>query len=115
MIHTFIILVGMAILSGSCGRPIPRDELGNPIFNSRLATLAKYLPVFETRDYGTVFDLAVTKRCRRTGIGERLYHAAETWFADHGVHRIEIRVAMSNESSTSFWQKMGLKSAQPYD
>lgn len=72
-----------------------------------LATLAKYPPVFETRDYGTVFDLAVTKRCRGTGIGERLYHATETWFADHGVHRIEIRVAVSNEASTSFWQKMG--------
>lgn len=26
-----------------------------------LATLAKYPPVFESRDYGTVFDLAVTQ------------------------------------------------------
>jgi ribosomal protein S18 acetylase RimI-like enzyme len=72
-----------------------------------LATLAKYPPVFENRDYGTVFDLAVARRCRRTGIGEKLYRAVETWFADHRVHRIEIRVAVSNEVSTSFWSKMG--------
>ena len=74
-----------------------------------LATMAKYPPVFENRDYGTVFDLAVTKRCRRTGIGERLYRAIETWFGKHGVHRIEIRVAVSNETSTSFWKKMGFR------
>jgi ribosomal protein S18 acetylase RimI-like enzyme len=73
------------------------------------ATLAKYPPVFENRDYGTVFDLAVTQRCRRAGIGEKLYHAAEGWCAQHGVHRIEIRVAVSNETSTSFWKKMGFR------
>jgi ribosomal protein S18 acetylase RimI-like enzyme len=74
-----------------------------------LATLAKYPPVFENRDYGMVYDLAVTKRCRRNGIGGRLYHAAQTWFADHGIHRIEVRVAVSNETSTAFWRKMGFK------
>jgi ribosomal protein S18 acetylase RimI-like enzyme len=71
-----------------------------------LATLAKYPPVFENRDYGTVFDLAVTESCRRNGIGERLYHEAEAWFADRGIHRIEVRVAVSNETSTAFWKKM---------
>jgi ribosomal protein S18 acetylase RimI-like enzyme len=72
-----------------------------------LAALAKYPPVFEHRDYGTVFDLAVTSRCRRTGIGEQLYRAIEAWFVEHNVHRIEIRVAVSNEVSTAFWRKMG--------
>ncbi len=74
-----------------------------------LATLAKYAPVFENLDYGTVFDLAVTVRCRRTGIGEKLYRAAEAWFAQRGVHRIEIRVAVSNKTSTSFWKKIGFR------
>lgn len=76
-----------------------------------LATMAKYPPVFESRDYGAVFDLAVTARCRRTGIGEKMYRAAEAWFAEHGVHRIEIRVMVANEISTAFWKKMGF---QPY-
>ena len=72
-----------------------------------LATLARYPPVFEKRDYGTVFDLAVTGHCRRKGIGKRLYHAAENWLTDHGIRRIEVRVAVSNEASTAFWRKMG--------
>jgi ribosomal protein S18 acetylase RimI-like enzyme len=72
-----------------------------------LATRAQYPPVFAYRDYGTVYDLAVTERCRRNGIGERLYRAAQTWFVERGIHRIELRVAVSNEVSTAFWQKMG--------
>lgn len=72
-----------------------------------LATLALYPPVFENRDFGTVFDLAVTERYRRTGIGERLYRMTERWFAERNVHRIEIRVVESNETSTAFWGKMG--------
>ncbi len=38
MKHTFLILVAMIITSAGCGRPIPRDELGNPIFKSRPLT-----------------------------------------------------------------------------
>ena len=72
-----------------------------------LVTLAKYTPVFEKRDYGTVFDLAVTERYRRKGIGGRLYEAAQTWFVNQDIHRIEIRVAVSNETSSAFWHKMG--------
>lgn len=72
-----------------------------------LATLAKHPPVFENQEYGMVCDLAVTERCRRNGIGERLFRSVQTWFADHGIHRIELRVVVANETSTAFWRKMG--------
>ncbi len=72
-----------------------------------LAMLAKRPPVFGSLDYGAVFDLAVSGAYRRSGIGERLYLAAQTWFADHGIHRIEVAVALSNEVSRAFWKKMG--------
>ena len=72
-----------------------------------LSELAKYPPVYENLDYGTVIDLAVTERLRRSGIGEKLYRSAEAWFTDHDVNRIEIRVVVSNDVSTSFWKKMG--------
>ena len=49
-----------------------------------LTTLTQYPLVFAQRDYGTVFDLAVTKRCRRKGIGDKLYRAAETFFLNTG-------------------------------
>lgn len=72
-----------------------------------LAMLAKYPPVFASRDYGTVYDLAVTQRCRKAGIGEKMYQSAEKWFLEKGIHRIELRVVVSNEIATAFWRKMG--------
>jgi len=72
-----------------------------------LSALAKYPSAFENRDYGTVSDLAVTGECRGHGIGEKLYREAERWFGECEIHRIEVHVAMSNETSTSFWRKMG--------
>jgi hypothetical protein len=50
-----------------------------------------------------VFDLAVTEQFRRRG------KEAEIWFASQGIHRIEVRIAVSNELSTSFWNKTGFK------
>jgi ribosomal protein S18 acetylase RimI-like enzyme len=84
-------------------------ERGGAIVGYCLATLAKYPPVFKKRDYGTVFDLAVTERYRRSGVGQRLYEGAQSWFAGQEVHRIEVRVAVTNEVSTAFWRKMGFK------
>ena len=72
-----------------------------------LATLARYPPVFNEREYGMVFDLAVTERYRRMGVGEEMYQLVQSWFAERGIHRIELRVAVTNEASTAFWRKMG--------
>ncbi len=74
-----------------------------------LATLAKYPPVFDKLDYGTIFDIAVTERYRRMKIGERMYQTVQSWFSEWGVHRIELRVVVTNEISTAFWRKMGYK------
>jgi len=71
-----------------------------------LATLMKHPSLFEMRDYGIVLDLAVTEQYCRKGIAGKLYHEAEVWFADHGIHRIEVQVAVSNEASAAFWWKM---------
>lgn len=76
-----------------------------------LAALVEYPPIFEQRTYGTIFNLAVTEHCRRTGIGEKMYAAVQAWFAERGVHRTEVRVAVTNEVSTAFWRKMGF---EPY-
>lgn len=84
-------------------------ELDGALVGYCLAMLAKSPPVFENRDYGSVYDLAVTQRCRRAGIGEKMYKKAESWFSDQGVHRIELRVVVSNEVATAFWRKMGFK------
>jgi ribosomal protein S18 acetylase RimI-like enzyme len=82
-------------------------EHQNEIVGYCLATISKYPPVYKHQEYGSIFDLAVTKMYRRKGIGQALIEEASKWFSERGIHRIEARVATSNEISTSFWKKMG--------
>jgi ribosomal protein S18 acetylase RimI-like enzyme len=93
-------------IKSDTSRVLVAEEDSKALAGYCLAALAKHPPVFDRRDYGIVFDLAVTERRRRQGIGERLYNAAEAWFAGRGIHRIEVQVAVSNEVSASFWWKM---------
>jgi ribosomal protein S18 acetylase RimI-like enzyme len=74
-----------------------------------LATIQDYPPAFEIKRYGVVNDLAVTTEYRRFGIGQHLFHMAKDWFSKKGISRIEIEVAVSNEVSTSFWEKRKFK------
>lgn len=86
-------------------------EMAGDVVGYCLTKLAEAPPVLEERGYGSVVDLAVAERCRRGGIGERLYRAAEAWLDEHGIRRIEVRVLVANEVSTAFWRKMGF---EPY-
>jgi ribosomal protein S18 acetylase RimI-like enzyme len=74
-----------------------------------LATLAQHPPVFAERDHGHIWDLAVTESCRGRGLGEKMYRTVEKWFAERGVHRIETRVAVTNEISSAFWKEIGFR------
>lgn len=74
-----------------------------------LAFIANYPPVFENVEYGQIADLAVTEKYRRTGVGEKLCREVQKWFRERKIQRIELRVAVTNEVSTSFWRKMGYR------
>ncbi len=80
-----------------------RDE----IVGYCLASVSKFTPVYEHQEYGMIFDLAVTENCRRRGIGQALVEEVLRWFSEQNIHRVEVRVATSNEISMSFWKKMG--------
>lgn len=82
-------------------------ESGSKVVAYCLATIASNPPVFEEKHYGAFFDLAVSEPFRRQGIGEGMFHRIHDWFKQKDIHRIEIRVALSNEVSTAFWRKMG--------
>lgn len=82
-------------------------ESGGNVVAYCLATVASKPPVFEEKQYGAVFDLAVCESFRRQGIGEQLFTVVQNWFRQKNIHRIEIRVVLSNETSTAFWRKMG--------
>ena len=74
-----------------------------------LATIQSYPPAFEIKQYGLVNDLAVASAYRRSGIGKHLFSMARNWFVEKGMKRIEIEAAITNETSTSFWNKMDFK------
>ena len=74
-----------------------------------LAKIENKPPVFLETKYGMIFDIAVTKKYRRNGIGEKLYNEALEWFQKKKVKRIELTVATSNPISMRFWNKFGFK------
>lgn len=82
-------------------------ESGGSVVAYCLATITNNLPVFEEKQYGALFDLAVAESFRRQGLGERMFHMVHDWFQQKSIRRIEIRVALSNEISTAFWRKIG--------
>ena len=74
-----------------------------------LARLENRPPVFVETRYGMIYDIAVSEKYRRNGIGEKLYNTAIEWFQKRKVKRIELNVSISNPVSMKFWTKIGLK------
>ncbi len=68
-----------------------------------LAMIAEYPPVFVHCRYGMIYDLAVTAAHRRQGLGKALVDKVAAWFAERGIHRIEVQFTTTNEVSTAFW------------
>jgi ribosomal protein S18 acetylase RimI-like enzyme len=84
-------------------------EKDGEVIGHILATIQNYPPVFKTKRYGLVNDLAVSSGYRRLGIGQHLLALVKDWFVNKDIRRIEIEVATANEVSISFWGKMNFK------
>jgi ribosomal protein S18 acetylase RimI-like enzyme len=84
-------------------------EANGELVGHILATIQSYPPAFEIKRYGLVNDLAIASKYRRKGIGEHLFGMVKEWFTGKGMKRLEIEVAVSNEVSTSFWNKMSFR------
>ncbi|MBW1847859.1 MAG: GNAT family N-acetyltransferase [Deltaproteobacteria bacterium] len=84
-------------------------EINGGVVAHILATIQDYPPVFDIKQYGLVNDLAVASAYRRSGIGKHLFNMARDWFIKKGIKRVEIEAALTNETSTSFWNKMDFK------
>ncbi len=64
-------------------------------------------PVYVEKRSGHISDALVTARCRRRGIGARLYRAMTDWFRERGASFVELSAAASNPGAVAFWRKMG--------
>lgn len=58
-----------------------------------------------------IITIDVAERHRRTGVGSALLGAIEEGLAAHGVQRIALETATSNEAGVAFWQRHGYRYA----
>jgi len=73
------------------------------------ACISNYPPVLIKEKYVEIFDMAVTKKYQRQGIGRMIIDALRRWYADKDVGRIELKYLTANKSAGEFWTKMGFK------
>ena len=73
------------------------------------ACISNYPPVLIKEKYVEIFDMAVTKKYQRQGIGRMIIDALRRWYADKDVDRIELKYLTANKSAEEFWTKMGFK------
>jgi len=73
------------------------------------ACISNYPPVLIKEKYVEIFDMAVTKKYQRQGIGRMIIEELRRWYADKDVDRIELKYLTANKSAEGFWTKMGFK------
>lgn len=73
------------------------------------ACISKYPPVLVREKYVKIFDMGVTEKYQRQGIGRMMIDALRRWYADKDVGRIELKYLTANKSAEEFWTKMGFK------
>jgi ribosomal protein S18 acetylase RimI-like enzyme len=86
-------------------------EIGNEIAGYCFVQVQAKPPVFESRTYGLIMDLAVTSSWRKRGIGTALFKGALDWLHSRGVDAVELQVSNRNQIATSFWRRHGF---EPY-
>jgi len=74
-----------------------------------IAKIDEYPPVYLLEKHGAIYDLLVTSKHRKKGIGKKLWLEALKWFKDLGLERIELNIAPNNPESSSFWKKQGFQ------
>jgi len=57
--------------------------------------------------HGYVTALVVDEEVRGTGAGRELMAAAEAWFAERGVKRVNLTTALHREDAHDFYEKLG--------
>jgi ribosomal protein S18 acetylase RimI-like enzyme len=96
------------VITEGCGGVFVAHD-GGEIIGFVMATGASRAPCYARQDVGLILDLAVTKECRRKGVGERLCDQALGWLAERGFRNAEVRVATANPLAAGFWRKMGFE------
>jgi ribosomal protein S18 acetylase RimI-like enzyme len=96
---------------GDPGSVVLVAEVGGQVVAYCLAVVRRRTRVHEDRyqSYGEIDDLSVTKAYRHKGIGKALVTNAMEWLRLQGIHRIEVKVATTNELAGGFWRGKGFR------
>lgn len=72
-----------------------------------MATLEDAPPIYVLSRRGFLSDVWVEEAWRRRGVARALVEAAETWFREQGVARVELTVAAANAPGKAVWRRLG--------
>jgi len=60
--------------------------------------------------YGHICNLCVSSKYQNKGIGKKLLEETVDWFQQNGISRVEVCLAIANNSAEKFYTKMGFTS-----
>ncbi len=72
-----------------------------------LGWLAKNPAIYRVPEVGFISEIAVTRLCRRRGVGRALIAAARAWFESHHVGEFQLSTAVWNHDAQAFWGALG--------
>lgn len=72
-----------------------------------LSEIREPVKLLKRKEFGYVYDMAVTAGYRRRGIGEKMFIEILKWFRSRDIDRVELEVAAKNQVAYSFWKKRG--------
>ena len=112
---------GFALVPGweAMQRGWPRHVLADPDWYVALATVAGHAagclmatledapPIYVLARRGFLSDVWVDEAWRRMGVTRTLVAAAEIWFRERGVSRVELSVAVANAPGRETWRRLG--------
>jgi GNAT superfamily N-acetyltransferase len=84
-------------------------QAGQNIVGFCMGVIEDYPPLLVLKQYGLLEVMAVTKRWRGKGVGEKLLRRALRWFCEKGMSRVEVRYSTANELAAGFYAKMGFR------
>jgi GNAT superfamily N-acetyltransferase len=81
-------------------------EIAGDVVGYCMAAESELPPLFDIGPIAEIYDLAVTERHRRQGIGRRLVEAVCAWARDRSLSRIELRASVRNPAALAFWRSL---------
>jgi ribosomal protein S18 acetylase RimI-like enzyme len=82
-------------------------EIDGAVVGFCLGWLAKNPAIYRVSEVGFISEIAVTRHCRRHGVGRALVAEAREWFRARKVDEFQLSTAVWNREAQAFWEALG--------